>query len=103
MKFFFVLFLFSVVSSITNADTIKKSSLFSDCLQIADHPINKTGGPDWYLINVVKAFEICKLAYSKRPSSIEIIRSFIFNNLYDSELIKIPFIIGGIFFKYVNL
>ena len=76
MKFILLLFLFSFATSITNADsTKKKSSLFINCIQNADHPIHETGGPDWNNLNVDKAIKICKLAYLQHPNSIEIIRS----------------------------
>ena len=58
MKFILLLFLFTFVTSITNADSTNKSLLYINCLENADHPINKTGGTDWDLINVNKAFEI---------------------------------------------
>ena len=46
-----------------------------NCLKSADHPMNKTGGPEWDNIDENIALKICNQAFKKNPNSIKIIRS----------------------------
>jgi len=63
------------VPKVTISKEIEISSLFNKCIQNADHPVNKTDGPDWDILDADKALKICNLAYTDNPNSVEIIRS----------------------------
>ena len=76
-RIFLILLIFNFLfsSKIVHATEVDKITLFNKCLQVADHPQNKTGGPDWDDLKIDLALSVCQQALSKAPNSIEVLRS----------------------------
>ena len=80
MKIFHYKLLISIFASIlfietTNAKLLNFDTEIKNCLKNADNPDQNTGGPKYDDLDVIKALEICNIAFKKHPNSKQVIRS----------------------------
>ena len=93
---FLNLFCFTMVK-VSFSKNYQDNLAIMNCLKSADHPMNKTGGPEWDNIDENIALKICNQAFKKNPNSIKIIRSLAriyfkkkeFQKAYDLLIISI--------------